>query len=136
MNLQLRGGGLAPDDSRPETPPGLSRLTALLFAAACGLSVANVYFAHPLLDAMARDFSIDPGSVGVVVTVTQVGYALGLFFIVPLGDLLDRRRLIVAQAVLSSLALVAVGFSPNAAMLLASLAAVGLLAVVVQVLVA
>lgn len=136
MNMQLREGGLTPDEGQPETPAGLSRFTALLFAVACGLSVANVYFAHPLLDAMARDFSIDPGSVGLVVTVTQIGYALGLFFIVPLGDLLDRRRLIVAQAVLSSLALVAVGFSPNAAMLLASLAAVGLLAVVVQVLVA
>ncbi|MBW8907808.1 MAG: MFS transporter, partial [Mesorhizobium sp.] len=65
----------------------MSRLTVLIFAAACGLSVANVYFAHPLLDAIAHDFAIDPASVGIVVTATQIGYALGLFFIVPLGDL-------------------------------------------------
>ena len=69
-----------------------------LFALACGLSVANVYLAHPLLDAMARDLVIKPASVGVVVTVTQAGYALGLIFIVPLGDLTDRRRLIAGQA--------------------------------------
>ncbi|OBQ74960.1 MFS transporter [Mesorhizobium erdmanii] len=116
--------------------PGLSGLTTLVFAIACGLSVANVYFAHPLLDAMAHDFAIAPASVGIVVTVTQIGYALGLFFIVPLGDLFDRRKLIAGQAVLSTVALIAVGIAPNAAMLLASLAIVGLLAVVVQVLVA
>lgn len=69
-------------------------------------------------------------------TVTQIGYGLGLFFIVPLGDLFDRRKLIAGQAILSAVALVAVGVAPNAAMLLASLAVVGLLAVVVQVLVA
>jgi len=71
-----------------------------------------------------------------VVTVTQIGYALGLFFIVPLGDLFDRRKLIAVQAVLSAVALSAVGIAPSAAMLLTGLAVVGLLAVVVQVLVA
>jgi len=138
MNLQLQKAELQPPEvvSVGRDKAGLSRLTALIFAAACGLSVANVYFAHPLLDAIARDFSIDPASVGIVVTVTQIGYALGLFFLVPLGDLFNRRKLIAGQAVLSALALVLVGFSPNAAVLLASMAAVGLLAVVVQVLVA
>ncbi|ANN61595.1 transporter [Mesorhizobium sp. SEMIA 3007] len=111
-------------------------MTALVFAIACGLSVANVYFAHPLLDAIAHDFAIAPASVGIVVTVTQIGYALGLFFIVPLGDLFDRRKLIAVQAVLSAVALSAVGIAPSAAMLLTGLAVVGLLAVVVQVLVA
>lgn len=125
-----------PPQVTPASPPGLSGMTALVFAIACGLSVANVYFAHPLLDAMAHDFAIAPASVGIVVTVTQIGYALGLFFIVPLGDLFDRRKLIAGQAVLSAVALIAVGIAPNAAMLLASLAVVGLLAVVVQVLVA
>ncbi|MBZ9987224.1 MFS transporter [Mesorhizobium sp. BH1-1-5] len=138
MNLQLQNADLRRlEEGAVEKPkPGFPRVTALIFAIACGLSVANVYFAHPLLDAIAHDFSIDPASVGVVVTVTQIGYALGLFFIVPLGDLFDRRKLVAAQAVLSALALVLVGFSPSAAVLLASLAAVGVLAVVVQVLVA
>jgi predicted MFS family arabinose efflux permease len=108
----------------------------LLFSLACGLSVANIYFAHPLLDAMARDFSISPAVVGVVVTATQIGYALGLVLIVPLGDLLDRRRLVVGQMILSALALVAAGLAPTGPVLLAGMAAVGLLAVVIQVLVA
>jgi predicted MFS family arabinose efflux permease len=143
MNLQVVNSATAsaerfgePPQVTPASPPGLPGMTALVFAIACGLSVANVYFAHPLLDAIAHDFAIAPASVGIVVTVTQVGYALGLFFIVPLGDLFDRRKLIAGQAVLSAVALIAVGVAPNAAMLLASLAVVGLLAVVVQVLVA
>ncbi|TPL87795.1 MFS transporter [Mesorhizobium sp. B2-3-14] len=139
MNIQVVNGAAA-KAAQPEEPrqvtPGLSGMTALVFAIACGLSVANVYFAHPLLDAMAHDFAIAPASIGIVVTVTQVGYALGLFFIVPLGDLFDRRKLIAGQAILSAVALIAVGLAPNTAMLLASLAAVGLLAVMVQVLVA
>jgi predicted MFS family arabinose efflux permease len=136
MNLQLQKADLQPPEAAGRDKAGLSRLTALIFAAACGLSVANVYFAHPLLDAIAQEFAIDPASVGIVVTVTQIGYAFGLFFIVPLGDLFNRRKPIAGQAVLSALALVLVGFSPSAAVLLASLAVVGLLAVVVQVLVA
>lgn len=107
-----------------------------LFAAACGLSVANVYLAHPLLDAMARDLAIDPASVGIVVTVTQAGYALGLIFIVPLGDLTDRRRLIVGQMLLSTVALTTAALAPTAAVFLLGMAVVGVLAVVVQVIVA
>ncbi|MCA6123656.1 MFS transporter [Bradyrhizobium sp. WSM 1704] len=120
-----------------ETPArGLSSATALLFAVACGLSVANIYFAQPLLDAMAQDLGIAPAAVGIVVTLTQVGYAVGLMLIVPLGDLWDRRRLVVGQTVLSAAALGIVGTASSAAMLLAGMVLVGLLAVVVQVLVA
>jgi predicted MFS family arabinose efflux permease len=108
----------------------------VLFAVACGLSVANVYCAQPLLDAIARDFGVSQASLGLVVTVTQAGYALGLFFIVPLGDLLDRRRLVVSQLLISVLALIAVGLSPNIAVMLCGVFVVGLLAVVIQVLVA
>jgi predicted MFS family arabinose efflux permease len=118
------------------TERGLSRGTALLFAVACGLSVANVYFAQPLLDAMANDLGITPGAIGIVVTLTQTGYALGLILIVPLGDLWDRRRLIVGQTVLSAIALVLVGTASGAVALLIGMILVGLMAVVVQVLVA
>ncbi|MCC8935464.1 MFS transporter [Bradyrhizobium sp. Arg68] len=114
----------------------LSPAITLLFAVACGLSVANIYFAQPLLDAMAQDLGIAPAAIGIVVTLTQIGYALGLMLIVPLGDLWDRRRLIVGQTVLSAAALVVVGTASNAAVLLAGMVLVGLLAVVVQVLVA
>ncbi|MDH2384734.1 MFS transporter [Bradyrhizobium sp. CER78] len=114
----------------------LSSAVVLLFAVACGLSVANIYFAQPLLDTMARDLAITPAVIGGVVTLTQIGYAFGLVLIVPLGDLWDRRRLIVGQTVLSAIALTVVGTAPNAAVLLAGMVLVGLLAVVIQVLVA
>ncbi|MBR0816316.1 MFS transporter [Bradyrhizobium liaoningense] len=115
---------------------GLSRPMAVLFALTCGLSVANVYFAQPLLDAMAPDFGIAPAAIGTVMTFTQVGYAFGLILIVPLGDLWDRRRLIVGQITLSSIALLVVATASHAAVLLAGMALVGVLAVVIQVLVA
>lgn len=114
----------------------LSPAVVLLFAIACGLSVANIYFAQPLLDTMARDLGIAPAVIGIVVTLTQIGYAIGLMLIVPLGDLWDRRRLIVGQTLLSALALVIVATASNAALLFVGMVLVGLLAVVIQVLVA
>ncbi|HVJ42225.1 MAG TPA: MFS transporter [Dongiaceae bacterium] len=108
----------------------------LIFAVAAGLSVANIYYAQPLLGSMARDFEIAPAAMGIVVTMAQAGYGLGLIFIVPLGDLMDRRRLIVGQGILSVIALFAVATARSEAILFASMAAMGLLAVVVQVLVA
>ncbi|WP_433996786.1 MFS transporter [Bradyrhizobium liaoningense] len=116
--------------------PGLSSAMVLLLATACGLSVANIYFAQPLLDAMARDFGIAPAAIGMVVTFTQIGYAFGLILIVPLGDLWDRRRLITGQIALTAIGLVVVGTASHAAVLLAGLVLVGVLAVVVQILVA
>ncbi|MDF2717323.1 MAG: transporter [Paenibacillus sp.] len=85
---------------------------------------------------MAIDFGIDEATIGLVVTITQIGYALGLLLLVPLGDLLNRRRLIIGQSLLSGFALIAVGIAPSGFLLLASSAIVGLLAVVTQVLVA
>jgi predicted MFS family arabinose efflux permease len=119
-----------------DTGKGLSRIVVLIFAVTAGLNVANIYYAQPLLDSMAQDFGILPSTIGLVVTLTQVGYALGLIFIVPLGDLIDRRRLVIGQGLLSIVALVAVATARTEAILFASLAAMGLLAVVVQVLVA
>lgn len=118
------------------TGRGLSGAMALLFALACGLSVANIYLAQALLDAMAHDLGIAPAAIGMVVTFTQIGYALGLILLVPLGDLADRRRLIVGQTALSAIALIIVGTASHAAVLFAGMVLVGLLAVVVQVLVA
>lgn len=122
-------------EALPETP-SLNGRTILLFAAASGLAVANAYFAHPLLDVMADDLDLSRSVAGLIVGATQLGYGLGLLLLVPLGDLLDRRRLIIGQSLLSVLALACVGVSHSAAMLLASMAAVGLLAVVTQALVA
>lgn len=114
----------------------LSRGVVVLFAVACGAAVANVYLAQPLLVTMGHDLGMSPALVGSVVTLTHAGYGLGLFFLVPLGDMADRRRLIVAQLLLLVLALTAVAAAPTAAVLLAGMAATGLLAVVTQTLVA
>jgi predicted MFS family arabinose efflux permease len=100
------------------------------------LAVANVYYAQPLLDAMADDFKISHGMIGLVMTITHIGYGLGLLLVVPLGDLLDRRRLIVSQSLLAAIALIIVAFAPSAGIMFAGMAAVGLFAVVTQVLVA
>lgn len=110
-------------DVTPPMPPAL----VLLLSAACALSVANVYYAQPLLDAIGREFRLDQGAVGVVITATQLGCALALFFVVPLGDLLDRRRLMLVQLGLLVLALAAVAASANAPWLLAGMVALGLL---------
>ncbi|HEY0332336.1 MAG TPA: MFS transporter [Stenotrophomonas sp.] len=105
----------------------MPRGLVLLFAAASGLSVANVYYAQPLLDALARDFGISHAAVGGVVTATQVGCALALLFLVPLGDRVDRRKLMMVQLLALVVALAVVGLAPSAAFLLAGMLAVGLL---------
>ncbi|MFB7080904.1 MFS transporter [Streptomyces sp. NPDC056308] len=112
-----------------------AKRTTLLFAVASGAAVANVYFAQPLLVTLSRDFGISAATVGVVVTLTQIGYGLGLFLLVPLGDLVDRRSLVVTQLALLAAALIATGTAATAPILLTALAAVGLLAVVTQTLV-
>ncbi|MFJ7408109.1 MULTISPECIES: MFS transporter [unclassified Lysinibacillus] len=126
----------------PETKPhghqhsSMSRSLTLLFATACGMSVANIYFAQPLLDRLSNDFGIDHSVIGVVITITQIFYGLGLLLLVPLGDLLNQRRLIVGQMLLSTIALIIVGTAFSSVVLFIGMALVGLLAVVTQTLVA
>ena len=67
--------------ARPCDTPSISGALALLFAIACGLAVANVYYAQPLLDTLAHTFGIRPATVGVVITITQIGYGLGLLLV-------------------------------------------------------
>ncbi|HYZ31823.1 MAG TPA: MFS transporter [Crenalkalicoccus sp.] len=124
-------------DAQPGSDSGrLTTATAVICAIACGLSVANIYYAQPLLDAMARDFGIAPAAIGLVIGLTQIGYALGLIFIVPLGDLIEPRLLVVGQTALSAVALAIVGTARSESVLFPTMATMGLLAVVVQVLVA
>ncbi|GLK88538.1 MFS transporter [Pseudomonas turukhanskensis] len=117
-------------------PAAITTPLTLLFAVTCALAVANVYVAQPLLDAIAQSLAVAPASIGAVVSATQLGYALGLLLIVPLGDLINRNVLVVGQLLLSALALAVVGMAQQWATLLAALMLVGLLAVLVQVVVA
>jgi predicted MFS family arabinose efflux permease len=107
-----------------------------LLSVACGLAVADVYYSQPLLELIGAQFGMSRASVGIIGTVTQIGYGAGLLLIVPLGDRVNQRRLVVGQLTLSAVALGAVAVAPNAALLLAGLTAVGALAVVAQVMVA
>lgn len=118
-----------------ESPTRLSRSTVLLMAVASGLAVANLYYCQPLLDAMADDLHIDAGSAGYLVTLTQIGYALGLVFLLPLGDLLERRGLIVWLSAASVIGLALVAVSPSGYWLFATSLVIGALSTLAQVLV-
>ncbi|MGW1208062.1 MFS transporter [Streptomyces sp. NPDC002499] len=122
--------------TREDATSVLSRRMVALFAVACGAAVANVYFSQPLLVTIGHDLDLSPALVGSVVTLTHVGYGLGLFFLVPLGDVADRRRLVVAQLLLLVVALAVVAIAHTATILLVGMAAMGLLATVTQTLVA
>ncbi|UYG03007.1 MFS transporter [Halomonas sp. LR3S48] len=114
-------------DSAPVPHADMPRALVLLFSATSGLSVANVYYAQPLLDALALEFRISHAAVGGVITATQVGCALALLLLVPLGDLVDRRRLMAVQLLALVVALSAVGLAQSTAVLLVGMLAVGLL---------
>ncbi|MBY6255462.1 MFS transporter [Phytobacter diazotrophicus] len=105
----------------------MPRSLVLLFAIASGLSVANVYYAQPLLDMLARDFAISQAAVGGVVTATQVGCALALLLLVPLGDIVERRRLMLLQLLALISALGIVVMAQSAWVLLVGMLATGLL---------
>jgi len=99
-------------------------------AGAAGIGVANIYYSQPMLAVIQQDL---PGSLSSAIpTATQLGYALGLFLLVPLGDLVERRRLVVAQFVLLAIALGFAAVAPGALSLLLASLAIGLLATVAQ----
>ncbi|BCW72352.1 MFS transporter [Arthrobacter sp. NicSoilB8] len=107
-------------------PAGISRAMVLLFAVAGGAAVANLYWAQPLLEDIGSSFGISSGTAGLLVTTAQVGYAVGAFFIVPLGDVLDRRRLLPLMMLLCAAALTVAAIAPTFEVLLVALVLVGL----------
>ena len=116
-----------------EPPAGISTRLAVLLAIASGVAVANIYYAQPLLGQIGRDLGVGPAGLGLVTTVTQAGYFLGLILIVPLGDLINRRLLIVAGCVIAAAALISVAVSPGPQMFLIASGVVGVASVVQQV---
>ena len=88
-----------------QSEPRMPKLLVLLMAIAAGAVVANLYYNQPLLAAIAHDLRVSAIQVGLIPTLTQVGYGLGLLLIVPLGDLAERRRLLVTMVLLAALAL-------------------------------
>lgn len=115
--------------------PGMPYGLVLLFAIAGGAAVGNLYWAQPLLAQIASALGVPVGAAGGLVTATQLGYALGVLLIVPLGDSLNRRRLIPALMGASAVALFVTALAPTYEVLLCSLVAVGVTTVSAQLLV-
>ncbi|MEV6024879.1 MFS transporter [Streptomyces sp. NPDC052036] len=109
-------------------------LVALL-AVASGMTVANLYYAQPLLSSLRDVFHISTATAGVLITLTQVGYVIGMLFLVPLGDRLEKRGLITVLLTVTTLALVAAGLATSFPMLLAASLISGATSVVAQILV-
>jgi predicted MFS family arabinose efflux permease len=108
----------------------------LLLATVCSVAVATIYVAQPVLVQIGRDLGMPEADSGWVVAAGQVGYLVGLAALVPLGDILDRRRLIGVQLLLAAVGVLVAAVAPRSWLLLAGLAAAGLFAVVVQTTVA
>jgi predicted MFS family arabinose efflux permease len=111
------------------------RIVTIVLAVACGLTVANLYYAQPLLGPIADTFGVSEGTSALVVTVTQLGYALGLALLLPLGDLLENRALASRLLLLTALALAGLAFAPGFGAFIALAALVGLTSVVAQILI-
>lgn len=125
----------AASDARTGQGTGISSALVTILAVACGVSVASLYYAQPLLHTIAADFHTTSGAAGLIVTLSQVGYAAGLAFLVPAGDLLDRRRLVPGLLAVSAAALAASALAPGIGVLVALALVVGVGSVAAQLLV-
>lgn len=114
---------------------GISRWLIVLLASACGLIVANLYYAQPLVGPISMDTGVSAGLSGFIVTTTQLGYALGLLFLVPLSDLLENRRLTVSILIVAVIGLIGVSLAKNSYMFFTATALIGLGSVAAQILV-
>ncbi|HBM2774601.1 TPA: MFS transporter [Enterobacter hormaechei subsp. xiangfangensis] len=118
-----------------KTTQGLSPALILLMSVATGLAVASNYYAQPLLDTIARTFDLSASSAGFIVTAAQLGYAAGLLFLVPLGDMFERRMLIVSMTLLAAGGMLITASSQSLTMMIIGTALTGLFSVVAQILV-
>ncbi|MCE3605393.1 MFS transporter [Massilia sp. P8910] len=119
----------------PEHAGDMSSGMVLLLAVAAGLIVANLYYAQTLVGPISRATGLSAGAAGLIVTLTQIGYTLGLLFIVPLGDVLENRRLVIGALLLTAIALLTAAFCTSGWVFLAAALAIGLGSVAAQVLV-
>jgi len=121
--------------SAEQSTPTLTAPIILLMSVATGLAVASNYYAQPLLHTIGQQFSISNAAAGAIVTTAQLSYAVGLMLLVPLGDMFERRSLIVLMNLLSAGGLLISAFSTSISMLIIGTALTGMLSVVAQILV-
>ncbi|WP_138753068.1 MFS transporter [Paenibacillus sinopodophylli] len=113
----------------------ISSWMMFLLAAACGLIVANLYYAQTLVGPISDALGLHSTAAGLIVTVTQIGYVIGLLFIVPLSDVIENRRLTVIMLTVAIVALLTAAFTPNAPLFMIASLFIGIGSVVAQILV-
>jgi predicted MFS family arabinose efflux permease len=114
---------------------GISASLTILFAISCGLAVGNIYYAQPLLETLGHDFHASHSLVGLIVTMTQIGYAIGLLTIVPLGDLIENKKLVLIVFCGTVTSLLLAAFSPGIRIFFVASLLIGITSVVAQVLI-
>jgi predicted MFS family arabinose efflux permease len=112
-----------------------SRRVVAIMAFATGAVIANLYYAQPLADTLSRAFDAPSSAIGLVIMLTQIGYAIGLATLVPLGDLMERRRLLAALLGCATLGMAVMALAPSLWLFGAAAVVVGLTSVAVQVIV-
>ena len=122
-------------NATPHATSTMTRAMVMLFAFCCGAIVANIYYAQPIIELIAPDIGLTPAMASLIVSLTQIGYALGLFFLVPLGDLLENRKLMIITTVVAIASLLGAAFTeqPNLFLLVSLL--IGFSSVSVQILI-
>src|SRR5688572_4625795 len=118
-----------------QSTPALSRQTLWLMALACGVSVANICYNQPLLGAFASEFNATPAQVGWVAMASQAGYGLGLLFFLPLGDIVERSRLVLTLVVAGAVTLALTAVVPSLSLLIAINLLIGATSMSAQVLI-
>lgn len=113
----------------------LTHFLVLVMAAACGITVANLYYIQPLLAEIAREFHVTQVSIGFVAMLTQIGYALGMLFLLPLADIMEKRFLIIIMLFCSAFSLLLMFFSFNITVVSIASFAIGFTSVVPQLIV-
>ncbi len=113
----------------------ISGLLIFLMACSCGLIVANLYYAQPLVGPISSATGISAGASGLVVTMTQIGYVIGLIFVVPLSDLIENRKLVSATLIIAVLGLISASLAKNGVVFLAAAVLIGLGSVAAQIIV-
>lgn len=121
--------------AKPKTEKPVSSWIILILAIACGVIVANLYYAQPLVGPISSTLGLSSGAAGLIVTLTQIGYGIGLLFIVPLGDILENRKLVVTLLLFTAVVLAIAAVVKSAMLFLATSLFIGLGSVAAQVLV-
>ncbi|MBJ9993762.1 MFS transporter [Pseudomonas sp. S33] len=124
-----------PDLSHTTSKQGISTWITVLLACACGLIAANIYYAQPLIGPISAELNLSEEATALIITLTQIGYGIGLLFVVPLGDLFENRRLALTILAIGAVGLLTSGIVTSLEALLVGALLIGLGSVTVQILV-